>query len=44
LFAEVIVDQTTFGLAMGYITLRTGNIAIGSVFHLLLDSAQPFLG
>lgn len=44
LFAEVIVDQTTFGLAMGYITLRTGNIAIGSVFHLLLDSAGPFLG
>lgn len=36
--AEAIAVQTTFGLAMGYLTLRTGNIAIGSLFHALIDA------
>lgn len=40
MIAEMIVMQMTVGLALGYVTQRTGNIAIGSAFHLLFDSAN----
>jgi membrane protease YdiL (CAAX protease family) len=39
-FAEMIATQAAVGLAFGYVTQRTGNIAISSVFHLLLDSTS----
>lgn len=42
--AEVIVNQTTFGLALGYLMLRTGNIFIGSVVHALYDTSMDFGG
>jgi hypothetical protein len=40
--AEMIASQALFGVAAGYVTLRTGNIAIASAFHLLFDSLQVF--
>lgn len=43
LFANMFLVQITFGLAVGYVTQRTGNIAIGSAFHMLSDSAQDLL-
>lgn len=36
--AEMIAVQTTAGLAMGYLALRSGNIAIGSAVHALIDA------
>lgn len=42
--ADMIVNQVTFGLAMGYVTLRTGNIAIGSAFHMFWDSIGDVVG
>ncbi|HTX59113.1 MAG TPA: CPBP family intramembrane glutamic endopeptidase [Verrucomicrobiae bacterium] len=38
--ADMVASQATFGLAAAYVTLRTGNIAIASAFHLLFDSMQ----
>lgn len=40
--ADMIASQALFGLAAGYVTIRTGNIAIASAFHLLFDSLQIF--
>ncbi len=40
--ADMIASQATFGLAFGYLRIRTGNIAIGTAFHLLFDSMQMF--
>lgn len=38
--ADMVASQALFGVAAGYVTLRTGNIAIASGFHLLFDSMQ----
>lgn len=38
--ADMIASQALFGVAAAYVTLRTGNIAIASAFHLLFDSFQ----
>lgn len=43
MLAEMITDQMTLGLAMGYLTLRTGNIAIASAFHVFYDSIGKVL-
>jgi membrane protease YdiL (CAAX protease family) len=40
--ADMIASQALFGVAAGFVTLRTGNIAIASAFHLLFDSLQVF--
>ena len=40
--ADMIASQAMFGLGMGYLRVRTGNVAIGSAFHLLFDSLQIF--
>ena len=40
--ADMIASQAMFGLALGYLRIRTGNIAIGAAFHLLFDSLQIF--
>ena len=40
--ADMIASQALFALAAGYVTVRTGNIAIASGFHLLFDSLQLF--
>ncbi|MHB8461348.1 MAG: CPBP family intramembrane glutamic endopeptidase [Vulcanimicrobiaceae bacterium] len=40
--ADMIASQAMFGLAVGYLRIRTGNIAIGTAFHLLFDSLQIF--
>ncbi|MDQ2992058.1 MAG: CPBP family intramembrane metalloprotease, partial [Candidatus Eremiobacteraeota bacterium] len=40
LFANMLTGQIAVGLALGYVTQRTGNIAIGSVFHAMLDSVD----
>jgi membrane protease YdiL (CAAX protease family) len=42
MLADMIGSQVTVGLAIGYLTLRTGNIAIGSAFHLSFDSLEIF--
>ena len=39
---DMIASQAMFGLALGYLRIRTGNIAIGAAFHLLFDSLQMF--
>jgi membrane protease YdiL (CAAX protease family) len=39
-FAEMIVSQITAGLALGYVTQRTGNVAIATGFHVLYDSVD----
>jgi membrane protease YdiL (CAAX protease family) len=36
--AMMVANHAVMGLAMGYLTIRTGNIAIPSAFHLLLDT------
>ena len=36
--AEAVAVQTTFGIAMGYVALRSGNIAVSSIFHALIDA------
>jgi hypothetical protein len=36
--AEMIAGHMVSGLAFGYDTLRTGNIAIATTFHFLLDA------
>lgn len=35
---EMVTVQMVIGLAMGYLTLRTGNIAISSAAHMFLDA------
>ena len=40
--AEMIANQALFGYAMGFLTLRTGNILIGSAFHFLGDAMGDF--
>ncbi len=37
---DMIASQAMFGLAMGYLRMRTGNVALPSAFHLLFDSMQ----
>ncbi|HUY11571.1 MAG TPA: CPBP family intramembrane glutamic endopeptidase [Candidatus Dormibacteraeota bacterium] len=39
---DMIASQAMFGLAAGYITLRTGNVALSSAFHTLFDSLSIF--
>jgi membrane protease YdiL (CAAX protease family) len=41
-FAAMVVSQMASGLAWGYVTQRTGNIAIATGFHLLDDSLDQF--
>ncbi len=36
--AESIANQASFGYALGFLALRTGNVAIASAFHMLYDS------
>lgn len=36
--AEMVSVQLTLGLALGYVTLRTGNVAVGSAFHVFFDT------
>ena len=38
--ADMVASQALFGLAAGYVTVRTGNIAISSAFHLMFDSLE----
>lgn len=40
---DMIASQMLFGLGVGYLTLRTGNIVIGSMFHTLFDALGVFV-
>jgi len=39
--SHTMLTNAVFGLAMGFLTVRTGNIAIPGAFHALLDAWVP---